>query len=97
MASNSTWTPQQNKKFENALAIYDKDTPDRWRNLAKAVGGGKTEEDVKTHYEKLVEDIKRIESGQVPLPKYNKPNGGHNNKGYMFNDEEQRLRYLKLQ
>ncbi|OIT36427.1 PREDICTED: protein RADIALIS-like 3 [Nicotiana attenuata] len=98
MASNSTWTHQQNKLFENALAIYDRETPDRWRNLAKAVGG-KSEEEVKRHYEKLVEDIKHIESGNVALPNYNKANnGGHSNyKGYNFMDEEQRLKYLKLQ
>ncbi|KAL3840304.1 hypothetical protein ACJIZ3_024895 [Penstemon smallii] len=64
MGSNSTWTAKQNKLFENALAIYDKDTPDRWQNLAKAVGG-KTVEEVKCHYEKLVEDIKHIERGEV--------------------------------
>nr|XP_004238300.1 protein RADIALIS-like 3 [Solanum lycopersicum] len=93
MATNSTWSHHQNKLFENALAIYDIDTPDRWRKLANAVGG-KTEEEVKNHYEKLVEDIKRIESGNIPLPNYN---GGRNNKGYNFMDEEQRLKYLKLQ
>ncbi|CAN4122848.1 unnamed protein product [Withania somnifera] len=83
MATNSTWSQQQNKLFENALAIYDMDTPDRWRKLAKAVGG-KTEQQVKTHYEKLVEDINRIESGNVPLPNYNatKPTiSSINNKG----------------
>ncbi|GFP98428.1 protein radialis-like 6 [Phtheirospermum japonicum] len=57
--------------FEDALAVYDRDTPDRWHNLARAVGS-KTAEEVKRHYEKLVEDIEAIESGRVPLPKYNK-------------------------
>ncbi|GMH17502.1 hypothetical protein Nepgr_019343 [Nepenthes gracilis] len=69
MASNSKWTAKQNKKFENALAVYDKETPDRWQNLAKAVGG-KTVDEVKRHYEMLVEDVKHIESGQIPLPNY---------------------------
>ncbi|EOY14771.1 hypothetical protein QUC31_000198 [Theobroma cacao] len=92
MASGSTWTPKQNKLFENALAIYDKDTPDRWHNLARAVGG-KTVEEVKMHYENLVEDIKQIESGQVPLPPYKKAGGS---KGYSYMDEEQRLRNLRL-
>ncbi|KAE8713406.1 Protein RADIALIS-like 5 [Hibiscus syriacus] len=49
------------------LAIYDKDTPDLWQKLVTAVGD-KTVEEVKLHYEILVEDIKRIESGNVPLP-----------------------------
>lgn len=67
--SGSTWTPKQNKAFERALAIYDKDTPDRWHNVARAVGG-KTAQEVKKHYEDLLEDIKSIEAGQVPFPNY---------------------------
>ncbi|KAG4147012.1 hypothetical protein ERO13_D05G196766v2 [Gossypium hirsutum] len=93
MASGSSWTPKQNKLFENALVIYDKDTPDRWHNLARAVGG-KTVEEVKLHYQNLVEDIQQIESGQVPLPPYKKAGG---NKGYNFTDGEQRMRNLRLQ
>lgn len=82
MASSSVWTAKQNKRFENALAIYDKDTPDRWQNLARAVGG-KTAEEVKKHYEKLVEDLKNIEEGRVPLPNYRN--------GYTYMDEEKRF------
>nr|XP_009786616.1 PREDICTED: protein RADIALIS-like 1 [Nicotiana sylvestris]XP_016513252.1 PREDICTED: protein RADIALIS-like 1 [Nicotiana tabacum] len=72
MASNSlsAWTPKENKKFEQALAVYDKDTPDRWQNIAKYVGGGKSVDDVKQHYAILIEDLKHIESGDVPFPKY---------------------------
>ncbi|PIM98212.1 hypothetical protein CDL12_28783 [Handroanthus impetiginosus] len=68
MGSSSTWTAKQNKLFENALAVYDKETPDRWENVARAVGGGKTVDEVKCHYQKLVQDIHRIESGKGPLP-----------------------------
>lgn len=71
-SSNSTWTPKQNKQFEKALALYDKDTPDRWQNVAKAVGG-KSAEEVREHYEILVQDLIKIESGQVPLPNYKTP------------------------
>ncbi|KAG6767934.1 hypothetical protein POTOM_026825 [Populus tomentosa] len=66
---NSNWSEQKNKLFENALAIYDKDSPDRWRNIARFVGET-TEEEVKKQYEILLDDIKRIESDQVPLPNY---------------------------
>lgn len=66
----STWTPEQNKKFERALAVYDKDTPDRWQNVARAVGSGKSPDDVKRHYDRLVEDLIFIESAQFPLPNY---------------------------
>ncbi|KAF3339988.1 Protein RADIALIS-like 6 [Carex littledalei] len=74
--SVSRWTDRQNKLFEDALAVYDKDTPDRWHNVARAVGGNKSAEEVKRYYDLLVEDVKRIESGRVPLPIY-KPSGGN--------------------
>ena len=78
--SSDSWTAKDNKAFERALAVYDKDTPDRWYNVAKAVGG-KTPEEVKRRYEELVEDVKRIEAGRVPFPKYKTTQG---------NDEEKR-------
>lgn len=68
-SSSSNWTPKQNKLFEKALALYDKDTPDRWQNVAKAVGG-KTAEEVRRHYEILLEDLRQIESGRIPFPNY---------------------------
>ncbi|KAL8239435.1 hypothetical protein R6Q59_016002 [Mikania micrantha] len=66
---SGSWTAKQNKDFEEALAVFDKDTPDRWDNIAKAVGG-KTAEEVKRHYDNLVEDLKLIHGGHVPTPKY---------------------------
>ncbi|KAF8008304.1 hypothetical protein BT93_K2091 [Corymbia citriodora subsp. variegata] len=71
--SSSSWTPKQNKMFEKALALYDKDTPDRWQKIAKAVGG-KSPDEVKRHYEILIEDLKHIESGRVPFPNYRSSN-----------------------
>ncbi|WJX89869.1 Protein RADIALIS-like 5 [Trifolium repens] len=59
----SAWTPRQNKQFERALAIYDRETPDRWQNVANMVG--KSVEDVKRHYEILKEDVRRIEHGLI--------------------------------
>ncbi|OIV89800.1 hypothetical protein TanjilG_30549 [Lupinus angustifolius] len=94
MASNSTWSPKQNKKFESALAIFDKDTPDRWENVARAIGG-KTIEEVKLHYENLVEDLKMIEEGHVPTPKYTKvAQGGCNS--FNGNEEKQRIKMENL-
>ena len=68
-SSSSSWTASQNKQFERALALYDKDTPDRWQKVARAVGG-KSPEEVKRHYEILEEDIRHIESGKIPFPNY---------------------------
>ncbi|XP_022897517.1 protein RADIALIS-like 4 [Olea europaea var. sylvestris] len=65
--ASGTWTAQENKEFEKALAVYDANTPDRWAKVARAVGE-KTPEEVKRHYEILVEDVTYIESGQVPYP-----------------------------
>lgn len=69
-SSGSTWTQAQNKMFEKALATYDKDTPERWQNVARAVGGGKSPDEVKRHYDLLIEDLRHIESGRVPIPNY---------------------------
>lgn len=84
----STWTQRQNKQFEEALATYDRETPDRWHNIARAVSGKSTEE-VKRHYEILVKDIMQIESDQVPLPNYK--NTGSNGRGL---NNEQRYFFL---
>ncbi|KZV58092.1 transcription factor DIVARICATA-like [Dorcoceras hygrometricum] len=63
------WTPEENKKFENALAIYDRDTPDRWDNVAAMIPG-KTAHDVIKQYKELVEDVSDIEAGLIPVPGY---------------------------
>lgn len=68
--SGTNWSAKENKAFERALAVFDKDTPDRWANVARLVGGGRTPEEVKRHYDILVEDINYIESGKVPFPNY---------------------------
>ncbi|KAG2391286.1 Protein RADIALIS-like 5 [Vigna angularis] len=67
--NSSSWTRMQNKQFESALAFYDQDTPDRWQNIARILGD-KSVEEVKKHYEILVEDLRHIESGRVPIPSY---------------------------
>jgi len=67
--NSSSWTRMQNKQFESALALYDQDTPDRWQNIARIVGD-KSAEEVKKHYEILLEDLRHIESGRVPIPSY---------------------------
>ncbi|CAK7349302.1 unnamed protein product [Dovyalis caffra] len=85
--------PKQNKLFENALAIFDQDSPDRWHNLARAVGG-KTVEEVKMHYQLLVDDVQQIEAGGIPLPNYRR--AGASNKSCNCIDEEQRMKSLSL-
>ncbi|KAJ3692972.1 hypothetical protein LUZ60_012067 [Juncus effusus] len=60
-----TWSREQEKVFENALATHG----ENWEELAAAVEG-KSLEEIKKHYELLVEDVDRIEAGRVQLPAY---------------------------
>ncbi|XP_008221083.1 PREDICTED: transcription factor DIVARICATA [Prunus mume] len=73
--SSSLWSREQDKAFENALATYPEDSSDRWEKIAADVPG-KTIEEIKHHYELLVDDINQIEAGFVPLPCYNSSSEG---------------------
>ncbi|WCJ28431.1 Duplicated homeodomain-like superfamily protein [Euphorbia peplus] len=66
----SKWTPEENKRFENALALYDKDEPDRWQKVAALIPG-KSVCDVINQYRELEEDVSDIEAGLIPIPGYN--------------------------
>lgn len=74
-ASSSSWSREQDKAFENALATYPEDSSDRWEKIAADVPG-KTLEEIKHHYELLVDDVNNIESGCVLLPPYNSSSDG---------------------
>ena len=63
------WTLEENKLFKNALALYDKDTPDRWMKVAEMIPS-KTIGDVMKHYRDIEEDVGVIESGLIPFPMY---------------------------
>ncbi|KAK8935128.1 Transcription factor DIVARICATA [Platanthera zijinensis] len=67
--SSGSWTQQENKLFENALAHFDRDTPDKWFRVAGMIPG-KSVEDVMSHYQDLEEDVTSIEAGLVPFPGY---------------------------
>ncbi|KAK7395141.1 hypothetical protein VNO78_15685 [Psophocarpus tetragonolobus] len=68
-SKGTRWTPEENKLFENALAYYDKDTPDRWMRVAAMIPG-KTVGDVIKQYRELEEDVSVIEAGLIPVPGY---------------------------
>lgn len=63
------WSWEEEKAFEDALAIYYEACSDWWEKIAAAVPG-KTLAEIKCHYEILAEDVHSIESGRVPLPSY---------------------------
>nr|VDC67717.1 unnamed protein product [Brassica rapa] len=56
-SSTSSWTAKQDKQFEMALAKFEKDTPDRWQNVARVVGGKSAEEE---RQRKLAEDQRNL-------------------------------------
>lgn len=66
-SKGSKWTAEENKRFENALALFDKDTPDRWYNVAAMIPG-KTVSDVIKQYQELEEDVSDIEAGINSYP-----------------------------
>ncbi|CAL9765125.1 unnamed protein product [Musa acuminata subsp. burmannicoides] len=66
---NGSWTQEENKHFEDALAKFDGDTPDRWEKVAACIPG-KTVADVKRHYRHLLDDVREIEAGRIPCPGY---------------------------
>lgn len=68
-SKDTKWSKEENKKFENALALFDKDTPDRWYNVAAMIPG-KTVNDVIKQYRELEEDVSDIEAGLIPVPGY---------------------------
>ncbi|GER28091.1 duplicated homeodomain-like superfamily protein [Striga asiatica] len=68
-ADEVRWTPAENKAFENALALFDDNTPDRWHKVAAMVPT-KTVLDVIRHYKELEDDVTSIEAGLVPVPGY---------------------------
>jgi SHAQKYF class myb-like DNA-binding protein len=67
----ATWTAEENVVFENALSTYDERVaiPERWHKIATLLGS-KSVSDVTKHYERLVEDLRRVDQWQVSLPPY---------------------------
>ncbi|KAK4480014.1 hypothetical protein RD792_013071 [Penstemon davidsonii] len=63
------WTFEENKSFENALVEFEPGSIAFFENVALKFPW-KSMEEIKKHYEALVEDVEMIESGRVPIPDY---------------------------
>lgn len=77
-SKTGNWTMEENKVFENGLAVYDIDTAERWENIVEMLPG-KSLEQVKKHYSYLQQDIISIEAGLIPIPSYTTPYSNRNN------------------
>lgn len=71
----TAWTREEDKAFENAVATAaappaDGLPDDGWFTALAASVPARTAEEVRRHYEALVEDVAAIEAGRVPLPRY---------------------------
>ncbi|XP_048558549.1 protein RADIALIS-like 3 [Triticum urartu] len=69
-SSDSEWTKKENKMFEEALAYYGVSAPNLWDKVASAMGGTKSAQQVRRHFQILVDDVESIEHGRIPFPKY---------------------------
>ncbi|KAL6884542.1 hypothetical protein ACP4OV_010478 [Aristida adscensionis] len=71
----AAWTREEDKAFENAVAASPPPPADglpdeSWFSALAASVPARTAEEVRRHYEALVEDVGAIEAGRVPLPRY---------------------------
>lgn len=74
MSSSATiWSYEEEKAFENAIAMHWIEKQDskeqEWEKIASCVPN-KSMEEVKQHYQVLVDDVSAIEAGHVSFPNY---------------------------
>ncbi|EOA21380.1 hypothetical protein CARUB_v10001741mg [Capsella rubella] len=80
----ATWTVEENKRFEKALAFLDdKDNPESWFKIAALIPG-KTVADVIQRYKELEDDVSDIEAGLIPIPGYRGDASSGANCDYFF-------------
>jgi hypothetical protein len=89
--TTAAWTREEDKALENAVAKAapppaDVPPDESWFSALAASLPARSPEEVRRHYEALVEDVGAIEAGRVPLPRYSgeesaanspKDGGGH--------------------
>ncbi|CAI9753301.1 unnamed protein product [Fraxinus pennsylvanica] len=83
----ANWTAEENKLFENALAEVDPDNPAFIENVASRIPW-KSIDEIKIHYQSLVEDVKVIQSGVYPIPKYETDDQDNRDELQVSNEKE---------
>ena len=70
MLGPSEWSWEENKMFENALAMYyEYFEKGEWEKIVVLIPT-KTPTQISIHYAHLLEDIESIESGLIPPPRF---------------------------
>ncbi|XP_060169162.1 transcription factor SRM1-like [Lycium barbarum] len=79
------WSKEEEIAFENAIALHCiDDSKEQWENIALMVPS-KTTEELKRHYQLLVDDVTAIEYGYVPIPNYTVGHGYSRVSGWQSN------------
>jgi hypothetical protein len=73
-SSGTIWSYEEEKSFENAIAMHwnekeEENSNEQWEKIASCVPN-KSIEEVKQHYQLLVDDVSAIEAGHVSFPNY---------------------------
>ncbi|ERN11503.1 hypothetical protein AMTR_s00022p00113590 [Amborella trichopoda] len=78
---SSKWNFEENKAFEGviatfpedfeeAMAMFPDDLPDRWKTKTAEIIEGKNQSEVCNHFRAPYEDLQAIYTGKVELPAY---------------------------
>ncbi|KAJ8535997.1 hypothetical protein K7X08_034398 [Anisodus acutangulus] len=74
------WSRDEEKAFENAIGMHWIEGPEQqWEKISSMVPT-KTIDEIKRHYQLLVDDVAAIEAGQVPIPNYKGEEASSSNK-----------------
>ncbi|KAL3624043.1 hypothetical protein CASFOL_032859 [Castilleja foliolosa] len=82
------WSREEDKAFENGIAMHWSDNSDeqqKWSQIGCMVPS-KSIEELKHHYQLLLQDVAAIEAGTVPLPNYTSAPQSDYSPALMFTD-----------
>lgn len=69
------WSREEEKAFEDAIAMHwIEDNKQTWDKISCLVPS-KSIQELKYHYQLLVEDVAAIDAGDIPFPTYNSATG----------------------
>ncbi|KAJ7978835.1 transcription factor DIVARICATA [Quillaja saponaria] len=83
-SSGTSWSYEEEKDFENAIAMHladEEDSKEQWEKIA-AVVPNRSIAELREHYHILVEDVNAIEAGHIPLPNYAREETTSSNKDF---------------